>query len=241
MNATRSAFVAGGTGGIGEGIVKFLLQAGYQVFVPVRASDKSSRLQDYVHGVGPGVLELVSGDLADPASVSACRSEVQKKVSKLDLVVVSVGSSLYGHSLHRLAMADWNRLIVENLATHFLMIREFLNVLYEQNHGTFVTLTGPEADFVQAETGLVSVVAAAQKMMARVAAQEALGSGVRVYSVTSKKPVATRQRGEQNEPDWLSAADLGRYVWALAEDRVKHPERALHELHSLKALENELV
>jgi NAD(P)-dependent dehydrogenase (short-subunit alcohol dehydrogenase family) len=228
---SKTALVAGGTGGIGEGIVKVLLEGGWTVFVPVRGSERGDRLKSYV-AASADRLHLFPVDLGVPLEVAVLRSRIVEKTGRLDLVVVSVGSSYYGYSLHKIARVEWERLLSENLATHFNVQHEFLALLHEQNHGVYVTLTGPEADFAHPETGLMSVLAAAQKMMARVEALEASGSGVKVYSVTSSTSVATRARGEQSGPDWLTPLDLGHYVAALGEGRAPGISEALHQLEN---------
>lgn len=233
MGQTRAALVAGGTGGIGEGIVKVLVEAGWTVFVPIRGIERSDRLKEWARG--PGALHLVPSDLARPQEVSDLRAKMAALVPKLDLVVVSVGSSYYGYSLHRIPRADWERLLTENLVTHFNLQHEFMTQLLEQGEGTYVTLTGPEADFAHPETGLMSIAAAAQKMMARIEALEASGTGVKVFSVTSKTPVATRARGGQCGSDWVTPEDLGRYVLALVDGR-EGQHQPLHQLEGHEQL-----
>jgi NAD(P)-dependent dehydrogenase (short-subunit alcohol dehydrogenase family) len=236
MNGPSSAVVAGGTGGIGEGIVRTLLSRGWAVYVPVLGAEKADRLRAYTQDVAGDRLHLVPTDLSLREEVTSFRKLVQRSEPHLKLVVVSVGSSYYGYSLHKISETDWDRLLEENLATHFHLQHEFLGWFHEVNQGTYVTLAGPEADFVHPETGLMSVLAAAQKMMARVEALEAAGTGVKVYSVTSKTPMATRARGEQSAPHWISPGELGDYLVGLVEDRVAGSGDSLHVLESREHL-----
>jgi NAD(P)-dependent dehydrogenase (short-subunit alcohol dehydrogenase family) len=232
MSEKKNALVAGGSGGIGEGIVRVLLDQGWTVHVPLRGQDSGERLRGYVADVKTGRLEFHSCDLGVSGEVAALRRDIVAETGPLGLVVVSVGSSYYGYSLHKISLNDWNRLLSENLLTHFHLQHEFLGQFHTQNEGVYVTLTGPEADFAHPETGLMSVLAAAQKMMARVEAVEAAGSAVRVYSVTSRTPVATRARGEQSGPDWISPVELGLYTAALATGKVPGTAEPLHVLET---------
>lgn len=226
----KSALVAGGTGGIGEGIVKVLLDGGWTVFVPVRGQETGERLRAYAGGGER--LRIVKADLSVRAEVAALHERIRGETPSLGLVVVSVGSSYYGYSLHKIPQGEWDRLLSENLATHFHLQHEFLSHLHGQNEGTYVTLTGPEADFAHPETGLMSILAAAQKMMARVEAMEAVGTDVKVYSVTSSRPIATRALGEQSGPDWIHPEELGRYVEALALGKAPDCGEPLHVLET---------
>jgi NAD(P)-dependent dehydrogenase (short-subunit alcohol dehydrogenase family) len=236
MADSKNALVAGGTGGIGEGIVQVLLEGGWTVFVPVRGTEKGDKLKSRVAGVAGDRLHLVGSDLSVASEVEALKKHVLKAAGTIDLVVVSVGSSYYGYSLHMIPRHDWDRLVTENLATHFNLQHQFLAQLHSQNKGVYITLTGPEADFVHPETGLMSVLAAAQKMMSRVEALEAAGTGVRVYSVTSKTPIATRARGEQNVADWIHPEELGLYIQALVAGKAPGSTDSLHVLESREQL-----
>lgn len=230
MSDSHNAVVAGGTGGIGEGIVRVLLEHGWSVHVPVRGSEKGDKLKAYTSDVAADRLHLVPADLSVSSEVASFREQVLRRSGTLELVVVSVGSSYYGYSLHKIPQTEWDRLLSENLATHFNLQREFMAVLHSQNRGAYVTLTGPEADFAHPETGLMSILASAQKMMARVEALEATGTNVHVYSVTSKTSIATRARGEQSGADWITPTELGAYVLALAEGKAAGSGQPLHVL-----------
>jgi len=232
----KNALVAGGTGGIGEGIVRVLLEGGWTVFVPVRGTEKGDKLKAFTADITSGRLNFISADLSVGPEVAELKRQILQAAGSVDLVVVSVGSSYYGYSLHRIARAEWERLLTENLATHFNLQHEFLAQLHTQNRGIYVTLTGPEADSVHPETGLMSVLAAAQKMMSRVEALEAAGTGVKVYSVTSRTPIATRTRGEQSGPDWIRPEELGHYVRALAEGKAPGTADSLHVLDTREQL-----
>jgi NAD(P)-dependent dehydrogenase (short-subunit alcohol dehydrogenase family) len=48
MTDNKTAVVAGGTGGIGEGLVQALIAGGYEAYVPVRDIDQTERLKDYL-------------------------------------------------------------------------------------------------------------------------------------------------------------------------------------------------
>ncbi|MEI8095453.1 MAG: SDR family oxidoreductase [Spirochaetales bacterium] len=232
MAIAKTALIAGGTGGLGEGIVKVLLEAGWNVWVPVREPTGGDRLKAFVASVSADRLHLVHTDLSVAAEIASLRKQMVTAAKTVDLVVVSVGSSYYGYSLQKIQRAVWDKLISENISTHFHLQQEFMSQFHEQDHGTYITLTGPEADFAHPETGLMSIMAAAQKMMARVEALEASGGKVKVYSVTSKTPIATRARGEQSAADWLTPGELGLYVHALAEGSVPGLGDPLHVIET---------
>ena len=236
MTKSQTALVAGGTGGLGEGIVKVLLEAGWTVYVPILETAGGEKLKAFTAAVAGDRLHCVKTDLSIPAEVAGLKAAIYKSGLALDLVVVSVGGSYYGKSLHKIELPEWNKLLTENLATHFNLQHEFMDYFHAQNRGTYVTMIGPEADFVDMEIGLLSVFAASQKMISRVAAIEAAGSGVRVYSITSKTPLATRERSEQKVNDWIQPIDVGLYIKSLYEGLVAGKAETMHVLESRGSL-----
>ena len=159
MAESEVVVVAGGSGGIGEGIVAALLAAGYRVYVPTRAGDHSRRLKDYLGD--PEELRLIPADLGDEEPVAAL------------------------------------------------------------------------AESIRPDAGVLSIMAAAQKMMARVIAHEAFDSAVRVYALTAHTTIRTRSRGSEINDSWIDARDLGDYVVGLLKGTVPGSHDTLHELEDI--------
>lgn len=228
MRETQVAVAAGGSGGIGEGIVTALLSAGYYVYVPTRAGDHSERLRQYVSN--PERLFTVPADLTDGAAVMRLRDVILEAHGHIDAVVVSVGADYYGHRMHRMPRQDWDRSIHDNLLTHFNTQRVFVDQLRMQNSGAYVSLIGPEAESIRPEGGMRSIMAAAQKMMARVLAQEALDSEIRVHILTAHTTIRTRSHGAEANAGWITAAEVGDYIVALLNETLPGSHNTLHEL-----------
>jgi 3-oxoacyl-[acyl-carrier protein] reductase len=230
MSEQKVALVAGGSGGIGEGIVAALMRAGYRVYVPTRQGDHSERLREYVSELGE--LETIPADLSVEDEVGALRDRILEREGHIDAVVVSVGAYQYGYRLHKMPLPDWERGVRDNLLTHFNLQRVFVEQLRKQNDGIYVTLTGPEAESINPDESVMSVFAAAQKMMARVSAMDAFDSDIRVYTITAHTSIQTRSRGELVNPDWITAEDLGAYIAALVTEDLPGAHETIHELHN---------
>ncbi|MFP3960661.1 MAG: SDR family NAD(P)-dependent oxidoreductase [Spirochaetaceae bacterium] len=230
MTKSRVAVVAGGTGGIGEGIVSAMLSADYRVYVPTRSADRSDRLRSHLSH--PDSLFTVPADLGDEHAVAALRDTVLGAEQHIDAVVVSVGADYYGYRMHRMPRKDWNKSIEDNLVTHFNIQRTFVDQLRKQNHGSYITLIGPEAENIRPEAGMLSIMATAQKMMARVIAQEASDSDVRVHILTARTTVRTRSRGAEANTEWITAQEIGEYIVRLLEGSLPTAGETLHELRN---------
>lgn len=230
MGDQKVALVAGGSGGIGEGIVAALMKANYLVYVPTRPGDQSERLKAYVAEMG--TLRTVPADLCREDEVRAMRDQIMKEEGRVDSVIVSVGSYYYGHRLHRMPGDDWERTMQDNLTTHFNLQRAFIDQMRRQEQGVYVVLTGPEAESIHPDEGIMSIMASAQRMMARVTAYEAFDSPVRVYTVTAHTSIKTRSRGVDTNPDWITAAELGDYVASLVAGTLPGAHEVVHELRN---------
>ncbi|MEX2443001.1 MAG: SDR family oxidoreductase [Alkalispirochaeta sp.] len=230
METNKVAVVAGGSGGVGEGIVCALIYHGYRVYVPTRSGDHSERLRDYVEDADE--LILIPADLSDEAQVTTFRDQIVAEEGHIDSVIVSVGSFYYGYSMHRMPRTDWNRTIQDNVHTHFNLQRTFIEQLRAQNSGSYIVLIGPEADSIHPDEPVVSIMVSAQKMMARVIAQEAFDSLLRVYAITAQTTIHTRSREGQNNPDWIPARDLGTYIVELIGGHVPGVHHTEHEIRN---------
>ena len=224
------ALVAGGSGGIGEGIVYELMKAGHTVYVPSREGDQSPRLREYTKDLG--TVHTVEADLENEAEVVSLRDTILKEAGSIDAVIVSVGAYYYGYSLHRMPHSDFERSIRDNLFTHFTLQRVFADYMIGRQAGRYITLVGPESESIIPDEGTMSIMAASQKMMARVLAQEASGFGVHVHAITAHTSIRTRSRGSDVNPDWIHADDLGQYVRALVEGSLPGSGEVLHELRN---------
>lgn len=237
MSDANVAVVAGGTGEIGEGVVRAFLSNGYRVYVPERQPGNADRLKANCADRAEQLVTLTA-DLGFADQVQQFAHTVAEQAGRIDAVVVSVGSYYYGHRLHRMPREDWDKSVSDNLITHFNLQQAFIRLLRDRKQGVYITLTGPESDGVRPESGVQSIMSAAQKMMTRVLAVEASDTPVRVHAVTSHTSIQTRSRGEQTGPEWISADTLGEYVCALADSALPNAGETLHDLMDRKHLQS---
>ncbi len=232
------AVVAGGTGSVGEGIVYALLSNGADVVVPCRSEQKRERLEDYVKAVAADRLHLYPALVGDPQSVEEFRRAVEENFTRVDLAVASLGGWYYGHSLHRMSFEDWNRVMHDHLTTHFLFLRAFVSLFHDRQNqsGTYVMVNGGESKLPAPDAGVVSIAAAAQKMMSKVLAEESSGTGIKSYSISIMNPLKTRNRQGNVLDEWVSAEQLGEYVAQLYAGNTPRGDQVSHVLHTVRDL-----
>jgi NAD(P)-dependent dehydrogenase (short-subunit alcohol dehydrogenase family) len=229
----KNVVVAGGTGRVGEGLVRSFLLEGANVVVPVRSAAKDQRLRSYVEGIETGRLFCLPTHVDDEDSIQEFRRRVLERFDRIDLAVACLGGWYYGYPLHRMPYRDWQLILHDNLDTHFLFMKNFLSVLHDQNDGVYVMINGSPSEMVIPEEGATSIVAAAQSMMSRVLAEEAKTAAVRIYSLTVYNPVRTRDRGQTVMPDWPTAEDLGAYIVKLYDRTAPNIDRTIHKIRTV--------
>lgn len=228
--------VAGGTGGVGEGLVRAFLLEGATVVVPYRDDVRRQRLEEYIGDLAQDRLHLCPTDLGDEGSVETFRSFVTDRFRAVDLGVACIGGWYYGYSLHKMPYDHWQSVIHNNLTTHFLCMRAIVSLMHERNRGVFVMVNGGAAEYIAPESGAVSIVAAAQLMMARVLKQEAHGTDIRIHSLVAHHPVKTRDRRREVVDDWLTPEEIGDYLTRLYRGEVPDSAKTIHRLYTRQSV-----
>ena len=95
--AGKNIVVAGGTGRVGEGLVRAFLLEGAQVIVPVRSTAKDQRLRSYVEGIETGKLFCLPTHVGEEGSIQEFRKRVLAEFKRIDLAVACLGGWYYGY------------------------------------------------------------------------------------------------------------------------------------------------
>lgn len=203
-------FVAGGTGDVGERIVRALLNKQASVVVPARTPEKAERLREAVSDSAG--LSFAHGNVGEPREAIKLCSEVLSS-GPLHAVIVSLGGWWAGDKLANVSDEAWAEVMTNNLTSHFAVARGFSRTL-EERGGMFVQLLGAAADYPVKGSGLVSISAAGCSMLGAVLGAEAAGTRMRVRQVQINSIVATRSRGAA-DPKWVTADEVGELIAGL--------------------------
>jgi NAD(P)-dependent dehydrogenase (short-subunit alcohol dehydrogenase family) len=196
--AGKCIVVGGGTGDVGVEIVAALLESGAEVLAVVRSVSRAEAL-----GAHPR-LTLIEGFPEDDASVDALRKKLFAH-GRIDGAVASLGPWFHGPALVDLPMADWDHMVSAALTSHFLFARALMPALGEAS-GQYVMINGAGALSPVPHSGVVSILAHAQMMMADVLAAETKTVGV--HTLMLKSIIATRAR-PAHDPSWITAREVG--------------------------------
>jgi NAD(P)-dependent dehydrogenase (short-subunit alcohol dehydrogenase family) len=237
MNHPKHILIAGASGAVGEGITRYCLSQGHLVTALVRSSDKQRQLAAALKANTSEAANLtfLINAYETEAQMDALRQQLQSS-APIDIAIASLGGWFHGPQLAHLPLTDWQTVINNSLSSHFRLASIVLPLLEKQGKGNYTMINGGAALYPAPHSGVISVMAAAQKMMGQVFHQEAKTKSVKVYGVAAFTLVETRN--SQNMSGlWLSAEDIGKYVLELMESNGEKAAQYWHPLQSPQDLE----
>jgi NAD(P)-dependent dehydrogenase (short-subunit alcohol dehydrogenase family) len=128
----RTAIVTGAGSGVGRGIARALLGAGWQVALAGRREEALRETASSDDGLDASAL-VVPADVTSPDSVAELFGTVQRQCGRLDLLVNNAG--LFGPSggVDEIELADWQRVVDTNLTGAFLCARHAVRLMKAQD------------------------------------------------------------------------------------------------------------
>jgi 3-oxoacyl-[acyl-carrier protein] reductase len=210
----KQVLVAGGAGGVGEGIVRSLLANGHRVVVPSRSAVKLERLRRDVaaRGLPGGNLVTFEAHVGAVEGAFAVRERVARELGRLDALVPSLGGWWEG-SLIEVTPDVWDAVMNEMLRTHYVFAHVFLPALRMQaGGGRYVAIGGGAAYHPIRGSSLVSIAAAAQAMFTRALHRENTDPDVEILELVVDGPVRTRDSEAIAAPGWITADEVGAVV-----------------------------
>src|SRR4051794_11882846 len=209
----RGVLVAGGTGALGRGVLRELLDSGY----PVTATWVMERERDGVKSDFGDDVTLVEADLMDPDAVERAVASVDD----LGAVVNLVGGFSIGPKVHETDVEEWERLLRLNLRPGFLLARAAMPRLVEAGGGSYVGVSARPA--LRPFSGAAAYVTAKAAVIAFVQALDAdyRKQGVRANAILPS--VIDTPANRAGEPDadfskWVQPADVAKVIRFLVSD-----------------------
>lgn len=209
----RRVLVAGGTGNVGEGVTRTLLQQGATVLVPSKSVSRLEQLRGLIGSeLGPELI-TVNAPYDTFGTAEALADLVGDSHSGVTDVVALVGGWWAGKKLWEIDEVDWQKVFVSPATTQLALARAFVPRL---RSGSYTTIAGFSSYSPEPGSGPVSMQGAAQLMMRRVLSKEASGSP-RINDLMLG-PIINRSR-PQGRRDWLTADEVGQAVAKVIADQ----------------------
>lgn len=210
MVAGRIVLVAGGAGGVGEGIVRALLAStDVTVVVTSRRADRLALLQSRLaeHADARRLIGIV-GNAGDWQEASAIAERVRDELGGIDIAIPSLGGWWEG-PLIDVDPVTWEAVRTEMLDTHVAFARTFIPELLKRGGGWYLAIGGGAALQPIRNASIVSIAGAAQLMLTRALALELADRDVRISELVVNGPVRTRDSEAIARPRWITADDIG--------------------------------
>jgi NAD(P)-dependent dehydrogenase (short-subunit alcohol dehydrogenase family) len=221
--ASPVALVTGGASGMGAAIVGRLSADGHRVVVADLDEAAAARVAARL----PCEAVAVGGDVADEAGVAGHLAAALDAFGRLDHVVLNAGVPGAPTPLSHESVATFDRIIAVNLRGVFLGLRATLAHLRAQAQGGAIVVTASTAGVSGSELGAYSASKHGVVALARSAAIEGAGFGVRVNAIapgsidTPMMAVIEQALGgdETARRAIRASTPLGRH-----QDRLGHPD-----------------
>ena len=119
----RRVVILGGTGSVGEGIVRAWLAAGADVVVPSRTQGRADQFTEVLGDLAdaPG-LHLVVGDYTEFDAAEAMAARITAELGEVTDVVASIGGWWQGKPLWEVTAEEWNRWFVGLTTAHVAQV-----------------------------------------------------------------------------------------------------------------------
>ncbi len=203
--------IAGATGGVGSGIAQAFLQAGWHVVVPGRKPEKLEALRQSLSRISTGKLDTIEHPFDTEDDANLLKKKLSETYGNFDCVVASLGGWWQGQVIWEVNMATWNRILANNLTSHFLAIKAFVPLL--NGGGIYAHINGFSAEQSYAKAGPVAMAAAAQRSLILTLSDELGELNKKVYELILG-PINTEDRVRRgfSKPEWLTPTEVGTFI-----------------------------
>lgn len=201
----RRVVIPGGTGSVGEGIVRGWLRAGADVVVPTRTQARADEFRKVLGADADSErLVLMVEDYSTADAAKALADRIEREHGPATDAVASVGGWWAGPALWDTSPHSWNAYFTGYATTHLALAQVLVPRLGTQ--GAYHVIVGASAIFPVQGSGIVSMQQAALLMMGKVLQTET--SAQRRVFTHMLGAVNNRNRPQQRS-EWISAEDVG--------------------------------
>lgn len=170
----KSAIITGGVRGIGKGIAKMFCENGADVLLCYRSNDEEAeKTKKELESLGAKV-ELLKGDVADPATAEAAVAKAKESFGKVDILVNNAGIT-NDKLLIKMSGEDFTKVIDANLNGTFYFMKAAGMVMMKQRAGRIINLSSisgvmgnpAQINYSASKAGVIGMTKSAAKELGR--------------------------------------------------------------------------
>ena len=121
----KSVLVTGASGGIGQSIVRVMVEEGAKVAIHYHSGVE--RAQSLANSLPESQVELVGADLTSESDVAGMFDAVTNRFDTVDVLVANAGKWPEEDTpIHEMSLERWNDTFAVNSTSVFLCVREFM-------------------------------------------------------------------------------------------------------------------
>jgi NAD(P)-dependent dehydrogenase (short-subunit alcohol dehydrogenase family) len=181
--AAGGAIIAGGSGGIGEGIARRFAAAGVPVLITYHSSElKAHGVKAAIESDG-GRCDLIQTDLKDPGEVDHLFAHARATLGRVAHVVYAAGPSFDFNFIGAIPLDEWHRVVDADINGAFHVIRHAANLFKEQNGGNLAAVITSAVERVPLRDIMSAAPKAAIEMLVKGLAREYGRYGVRANCI----------------------------------------------------------
>ena len=138
---SKTAFITGGTKGIGYGIAEALMKEGINVAITGRTLATTQKAAERLNSNSLNNASAIglAADVRNYESLQNAIKEVNGKFGKVDIVIANAGVGHFG-PVEEISIEKWNETIDTNLSGVFFTLKAGLDEL-KKNKGYFITIS----------------------------------------------------------------------------------------------------
>ncbi len=181
----RTAFVTGGTGGIGTAICRHLARAGVKVVAGYYSGgnhDKARAWQEKQRDDGYEI-GICFGNVREFASCKDSVELVKSQLGHIDILVNNAGVTRDA-MFHKMRHEDWHDVITANLNSLFHITRLVIPCMMERGYGRIINISSINAQKGQLGQTNYSAAKAGMHGFTKALAQEVARKGITVNTVS---------------------------------------------------------
>ena len=134
----KTAYITGGSKGIGLGVAKAMLAKGMNVAITSRNRESLNVAIEVLNKVGNGEILAIESDVRDYESEKNAIGQVLKKWGTLDVVIANAGVGKFA-SIEDMSLEDWNSVIDINLTGVFHTVKASIPSM-KKSKGYIITI-----------------------------------------------------------------------------------------------------